>query len=128
MAGQTRTHGSTLAAAAAAAFAYILMGIELGGFGPAISEWMRDFRVGPATIGSVFTASSLGSVGATLLYPRAVQRWGLRRVLAVGAARFGAGLALAAAAPGPGWLLAGFGVAGMGFAALDSGVNHLYVL
>ena len=116
-----------LAPAIAAASAYVLLGVELAAFGPVIAEWMRDFGVGPATVGTVFSASALGSVAATLAYAPLVHRWDLRRALAAGAAVFGLGLALAAAAPDPLALLAGFVVAGTGFALLDSGVNHLYV-
>lgn len=118
---------SVLAPAIAAASAYVLLGVELAAFGPVIAEWMRDFGVGPATMGTVFTASALGSVAATLAYAPLVHRWDLRRALAAGAAVFGLGLAVAAAAPHPTALLAAFAVAGAGFALLDSGVNHLYV-
>lgn len=118
---------SVLAPATVAALSYALMGVELAAFGPVIGEWMRDFGVGPATVGTVFTASALGSIAATLAYAPVVHRWGLKGALAAGSAVFGLGLAVAALAPVPGMLLAGFVVAGAGFAVLDSGINHLYV-
>ncbi|NLG69902.1 MAG: MFS transporter [Firmicutes bacterium] len=103
------------------------MGLELGAFGPAIAEWMQAFATGPATIGLVFSASSVGAMAATLGYAPAVARHGLRTVLVAGAALFGLGLGAAAAAVSPAMLLAGFVAAGAGFGALDSGINHLYV-
>ena len=116
-----------VAPAVAAAWAYVLMGVELAAFGPVIAQWMQDFGVGSATVGTVFSTTALGSIAATLAYAPVVRRWGLRRVLAAGSAVFALGLALASLAGAPWMLLAAFGVAGAGFAVLDSGVNHLYV-
>ncbi|HEY8425924.1 MAG TPA: MFS transporter [Limnochordales bacterium] len=116
-----------VAPAAVSAIAYVLMGLQLGAFGPAIAEWMQVFAAGPGTVGLVFTASSAGAIAATLGYAPVVARHGLRTALVAGAALFGLGLGAAAAAQSPAMLLAGFVAAGAGFGALDSGINHLYV-
>lgn len=126
-AGVRGIRSEALAPAVVSPLAYVLMGSELGAFGPAIGEWMRDMAASPAVLGMVFTASSVGSVATTLGYAPAVARWGLRAVLAAGAGLFALGLAIVAAAGGPELLLAGFLAAGAGFGALDSGINHLYV-
>lgn len=120
-------HGRVLGPAAAGAAAYVLLGAQLAALGPALAEWMRDFGVGPAVVGTVFTASAVGSVTATLAYAPAVHRFGLRSVLAAGAALVAGGLAGAAGAPSPAPLLVAFAVSGAGLGLLDSGVNHLFV-
>ncbi|WP_324717184.1 MFS transporter [Carboxydochorda subterranea] len=128
MSGHGPGPASRLGAAAAAAYAYVILGAEMAAIGPLIEGWMREFEVGAAAMGTLFTASSLGSVAMTLAYPGLVARWGLRALLSAGALLVGVGLALAAGAGRASLLLATFGVVGIGFAAVDVGINNLYVV
>lgn len=128
MSGQTGLRGSILAWAVAAAYAYVLIGVEMASIGPLVERWMHEFSVGTAAVGGVFTASSVGSLAVIVGYPVLVRRLGLRAVLALGALAVGAGLALAAAARAASELVLAFVLVGLGFAGLDLGVNNLYVV
>lgn len=109
----------------AAAVGLFALGAAQAGYGPAFPALMERFAVGLDRVGEVVVAHFAGALTATFATSAALPILGYRRVLVGAAAVATAGLALVAFAPAWGWLLAGAGLAGVGFGFLNTAYNVL---
>src|SRR3954470_8487782 len=90
-------------------------GVRLS-FGAFVRPWEEAFAASRGTITLIGSLSFLVYGGAQPFVGRAVDRFGIRRTLAISTVVVAAGLALSAAATGPLWLALSYGVvASLGF-------------
>ena len=82
--------------------------------GPLAPALERDLVLSGSQLGLIVTAFYLGAIGILLPAATAADRRGPRELFLVGPAIIAVGLAVAALAPGFGWLLAGMVLAGFG--------------
>ncbi|MEF3273889.1 MAG: MFS transporter [Chloroflexus sp.] len=104
---------------------YLGVGWILSAIGPSLPGLAAQVGRQVTDLGAVFTAFSLGAVLASIGVGMAIGRWGMRAVIAAGAALMGSGMLLAGWSP---WLfdiLAGTLLAGFGYGGMLAGGNLL---
>lgn len=111
-------------ALAGAALAFFLMGALAAGFGPLVPLATRRFGIGLSEAGLLFSAFSIGGLAAVVVGMRALERVTARIALASGLGLLSAGGAAIAQAPSWPLLLVGAALSGLGFGALDIGINQ----
>jgi fucose permease len=103
------------------------MGMLAAAYGPLLTFLMRRFQVGLPVAGLVFGAHFGGALLGVLVFMRGLER--MRGRLALSGALVLLGLGCAGVALAPSWplLLGGVFLIGVGFGALDVGINQLVV-
>ncbi|MFN3372787.1 MAG: MFS transporter [Chloroflexus sp.] len=104
---------------------YLGVGWILSAIGPSLPGLAAQVGKDVTDLGAVFTAFSLGSVLASIGVGVAIGRWGMRTVIATGAALMGGGMLLAGLSPLLIGLLAGTLMAGFGYGKMLAGGNLL---
>lgn len=105
------------------AYLFLCLGLAIAVFGPALPAFRADFGVPIAAAGVVFTFHSLGYLASNVLVGPLADRYGRRIVTAGGAAVLSLGLVLAALSQSWPVFLATMIVNGLGFCAVDVGLN-----
>jgi fucose permease len=110
-----------------AAATLLLMGMLAAAYGPLLTFLMRRFQVGLPVAGLVFGAHFGGALLGVLMFMRGLER--IRGRVALTGALVLLGLGCAGVALAPSWplLLGGVFLIGVGFGALDVGINQLVV-
>ncbi len=104
---------------------YLGVGWILSAIGPSLPGLAAQVGKDVTDLGAVFTAFSLGGVLASIGVGAAIGRWGMRTVIATGAALMGSGMLLAGLSPLLIGLLAGTLLAGFGYGGMLAGGNLL---
>lgn len=104
---------------------YLGVGWILSAIGPSLPGLAAQVGKDVTDLGAVFTAFSLGGVLASIGVGAAIGRWGMRTVIATGAALMGGGMLLAGLSPLLVGLLAGTFMAGFGYGGMLAGGNLL---
>lgn len=104
---------------------YLGVGWILSAIGPSLPGLAAQVGKDVTDLGAVFTAFSLGAVLASIGVGAAIGRWGMRAVIATGAALMGGGMLLAGLSPLLVGLLAGTFMAGFGYGGMLAGGNLL---
>lgn len=104
---------------------YLGVGWILSAIGPSLPGLAAQVGKDITELGAVFTAFSLGGVLASIGVGAAIGRWGMRPVIATGAALMGSGMLLAGLSPLLIGLLAGTFMAGFGYGGMLAGGNLL---
>jgi MFS family permease len=113
------------AAVVATFLAFVASGLAFASWAARIPQIRDQLELDPATLGLVLLSGSAGCVAALPLCGAVVARFGSRRTVIVGAALFGAGLAVVAAGTlaGVATVVAGLVVLGAATAAWDVAMN-----
>lgn len=104
---------------------YLGVGWMLSAIGPSLPALARQAGHEVTDLGAIFTAFSLGGVLASVGVGAAIQRWGLRTVIAAGSACMGAGMLALGLSPLLAGMLIGAGMAGFGYGGMLAGGNLL---
>ncbi|CAA9284923.1 MAG: hypothetical protein AVDCRST_MAG77-4175 [uncultured Chloroflexi bacterium] len=105
------------------AWLFVCLGLSIAILGPAIPELRTQFSVSLGAAGALFSVHSAGYFVGVLVAGPFADRRGRRGVTTVGAVLLALGMALAALAPNMAWFLGAMVPAGLGFAAVDVGLN-----
>jgi fucose permease len=101
------------------------MGALAAAYGPLLEHLARRFQLGLPAVGAVFVAHFSGGLVGVAAAMWAVERVAARLLLGAGVGLMGLGCAGVAASPSWPALLAGVFVIGVGFGALDLGLNQV---
>ncbi|ACL24854.1 MFS transporter [Chloroflexus aggregans] len=104
---------------------YFGVGWILSAIGPSLPGLAVQVNRDVTELGAVFTAFSLGAVLASVGVGAAIGRWGMRTVIAGGAALMGGGILWAGFSPTLLGLLAGTLIGGFGYGGMLAGGNLL---
>jgi len=104
---------------------YLGVGWMLSAIGPSLPGLAAQVGREVTDLGAVFTAFSLGGVLASVGVGSAIQRWGMRPVIAIGAALMGGGMLALGFSPVLIGMLLGAGMAGFGYGGMLAGGNLL---
>ncbi|MDW8403882.1 MFS transporter [Chloroflexus sp.] len=104
---------------------YLGVGWILSAIGPSLPGLAAQVGRAVTDLGAVFTTFSLGAVLASIGVGPAIGRWGMRTVIAAGAALMGGGMLLAGFSPLLVSMLAGTLLAGFGYGGMLAGGNLL---
>ncbi|POM23824.1 Major Facilitator Superfamily protein [Actinomadura rubteroloni] len=118
----------TRSAAAASCVGFVAIGALQALYGPAIPAFRAEFGLGPSAAGLALSAHFTGALLGVGAFHRARARTGDRLALGVGYALLAVGSLLIAFAPSWPAALAGAAVAGLGFGAVDYGLNLLFAV
>lgn len=112
-------------ALAAIAAAFLLIGVVASAYGPLLEFFAHRFSVTLPIAGGVLSAHFAGALVGVLGSMRAMERFPNRHMLVAALGFLGLGCALVALAPTWPVLLAAAFVVGVGFGALDIGLNQV---
>jgi MFS transporter, FHS family, glucose/mannose:H+ symporter len=112
-------------ALAAIAAAFLLIGVVASAYGPLLEFFAHRFSVTLPIAGGVLSAHFAGALVGVLGSMRAMERFPNRHMLVAALGFLGLGCALVALAPTWPVLLAAVFVVGVGFGALDIGLNQV---
>ncbi|MFC0041569.1 MFS transporter [Actinomadura rayongensis] len=118
----------TRSAAAASCLGFVVIGALQALYGPAIPAFRAEFGLGPSAAGLALSAHFTGALLGVGAFHRARARTGDRLPLGCGYALIAAGSLLVALAPSWPAALAGAFVTGLGFGAVDYGLNLLFAV
>ncbi|WP_298401702.1 sugar MFS transporter [uncultured Chloroflexus sp.] len=104
---------------------YLGVGWILSAIGPSLPGLATQVGRAVTDLGAVFTAFSLGGVLASVGVGAAIGRWGMRAVIALGAACMSGGMLIAGLSPFLFGMLAGTLIAGFGYGGMLAGGNLL---
>lgn len=113
------------AALGAIAVTFLLMGALAAGYGPMLEHLTRRFGIGLPVAGEVFSAHFAGALTGVVASMRLLERVSGRLAVAAALAVTGLGCAGAAAAPSWATFLGAVFAVGIGWGALDIGLNQL---
>ncbi|WP_298821733.1 MFS transporter [Chloroflexus sp.] len=104
---------------------YLGVGWILSAIGPSLPGLAAQVGHEVTDLGAIFTAFSLGGVLASIGVGTAIERWGMRTVIATGAGLMGSGMLLTGFSPFLTGMLAGTLLAGFGYGGMLAGGNLL---
>lgn len=106
---------------------FLLVGAAQALYGPAFPTFRERFDLGPAEVGWVVSMHFFGSFAAIALSGVMLRTFGYRRTLVGGSLMMAAGALVVALQVGWGLVLVGALAIGVGFGAVDVGMNLLFV-
>jgi fucose permease len=112
-------------ATAAIAATFLLMGVLVSAYGPLLGLLTHRYGVSLSVAGTVLSAHFAGALLGVVLSMRGLERTSIRAFVSAALAALGLGCAGVALAPSWPLFLAGVFVIGVGFGALDLGLNSL---
>ena len=112
-------------ATAAIAATFLLMGVLVSAYGPLLGVLTQRYGVSLPVAGTVLSAHFAGALLGVVLSMRGLERTSIRAFVSAALGALGLGCAGVALAPSWPLFLAGVFVIGVGFGALDLGLNSL---